>query len=452
LLCLINKQADKSENKLYKKYNGVPMKIVLLTISLFTLSINCMERQIPTLFTAIDSNNIDQVYPFIENGDVDINAKNNNNDTPLHHAIKHTISCDIIDLLLSKRALINNHTSSGELSLHLAAKTTTSAVLINLLIQAKSEINALDKDGYTPLAHALANNKYLVINALIRANGEVSPLGVAVTEKTTTETETETVTPKASQVSAHDTTRRTADRLKRFYSNSTLVATSAPAIQLQENSTHSYSSDTSSAEQPTNKKRRTNNKKELNPLHAMVLKGKVNFVKILIEENCDINTKDIDGKAPLHLAMENNNKEIIRLLINANTNVNLKDSQGFSYLHYAVSKLKDPETIDMLINAKADVNATDAGGFTALHHAVSKSYDNTIVQLLINAGADLNAQAKDSGFTALACAQEQYNRTGNVFFQEAINILKAAHHNKIVDASVPEDTDNDEMILDEEIL
>jgi ankyrin repeat protein len=422
------------------------MKITLLLLSLFTLSTNCMEKEVATLFTAIDSNNLDQVASSISQGNYTINAINDTNDTPLQYAIKNNKSCEIINLLLQKNAHINNNASVGELPLHLAAKTTTSAVLINLLIQAKSEINALDKDGYTPLAHALPNNKYLVVNALIRANAELSPLGVAIKDAQ----EVATTKAPAPKQPSNNALVSQSNNLKRSY---TTFSTTA---DLPSEKKSMLSSDSSSKEQPISKKRNIAHKDEsidaLYLLHTMILHKKTELVRDLIEANWDIN-EDKNGYTPLHLAITHKHKEIIQLLIDAHANVDSKDPNGFSSLHFAITNSKDAEIVAMLIKAKANINAIDKDTFSALHHAVLKSNNKAIVTQLINAGVKLNAQLKNlPNSTALDAAIKQYQKTGEIFFAEVRDLLQAAQNNPIVPADALEDTDSDKMIIDAEIL
>lgn len=61
-------------------------------------------------------------------------------------------------------------------------------------------------------------------------------------------------------------------------------------------------------------------------------------MKLLIDKNADVNSKDKFDSTPLHLASGYNpNEELVKFLLENNANVNAKDKDGWTPLHLASS-------------------------------------------------------------------------------------------------------------------
>ena len=101
------------------------------------------------------------------------------------------------------------------------------------------------------------------------------------------------------------------------------------------------------------------------------------------------------------ILIKNNNKYIVQLLVENEADLNDKDINGKTPLHFA-SEIYDRDIQRLLLRKGADVNACDDNGVTALHLA-SKNGNKCLVQLLIDKGADVSAQDKD-GNTPLSLA------------------------------------------------
>ncbi len=131
---------------------------------------------------------------------------------------------------------------------------------------------------------------------------------------------------------------------------------------------------------------------------------KADYIRRLIREGADVNSKDDDGMTPLMLAAsESKTPEVVSLLIEAGADVNAKDDDGMTPLTFAIWKSRTPEVVTLLIEAGADVNARDNLGMTPLMLAASVSKTPEIVTLLIEAGADVNAKG-NNGRTPLSWA------------------------------------------------
>ena len=89
--------------------------------------------------------NIEAVKKHLAAG-ADVNAKNENGETPLHLAP----TPPIVELLIAEGADVNAKSRSGLTSLHLAAIGNQKKIA-ELLIAAGADVNAKDEDGGTPL-------------------------------------------------------------------------------------------------------------------------------------------------------------------------------------------------------------------------------------------------------------------------------------------------------------
>jgi ankyrin repeat protein len=89
-------------------------------------------------------------------------------------------------------------------------------------------------------------------------------------------------------------------------------------------------------------------------MHASAL-GYIEIVKVLVENNANLNLQNIHGYTALIRACINNHPEIIIYLIEKGANINLCDKEGDNALILA-SKLGNDEIIKILINKKADIH------------------------------------------------------------------------------------------------
>ncbi|MDG2186396.1 MAG: ankyrin repeat domain-containing protein [Mariniblastus sp.] len=129
------------------------MKQVLTTIAAVLL-VGCG----PNIHEATWTGNIQLVKQHID-ADVDVNAKNQKGETPLHIA---AVFCheEMVELLIANGADVHAGDEIGWTPLHHAAYSFTTgrrpAIIAERLMAADAEVNAKSKDGSTPLD--VANN------------------------------------------------------------------------------------------------------------------------------------------------------------------------------------------------------------------------------------------------------------------------------------------------------
>jgi len=143
------------------------------------------------------------------------------------------------------------------------------------------------------------------------------------------------------------------------------------------------------------------------PLHRAVQNGHVDVAKILIEYGADIEARYAVrygvGATPLHFAIsaKSNRKEVMSLLLSAGASVNVVDNMG-SPLLYSAIHVGHSDAVELLIKHGADVNFKNKVGGTLLHSAAYLGRPK-IAELLIQYGAHVNARNK-SGRTPLGVA------------------------------------------------
>jgi len=133
---------------------------------------------------------VSMVRLLIEKG-ADINAKNNDEETPLHRAVWQS-NLDVIRLLIEKGATVNAKGNGGRIPLHEAAFKGNPEV-VRLLIEKGATVNAKDSEGKTPLywAATAINGIPDIIRLLIekgadvnaKNNNGITPLYVAKVNK-----------------------------------------------------------------------------------------------------------------------------------------------------------------------------------------------------------------------------------------------------------------------------
>ena len=127
-------------------------------------------------------------------------------------------------------------------------------------------------------------------------------------------------------------------------------------------------------------------------LHDAVNKQNEELVKCLIDNNADLNAKDIHGETPLFLAVSYEYENIVQVLLENGADPNFSNNKLKTPIFYA----KSENTIKILTDHRANIHHKDEHGVTPIIRAsvlYKTQYSSiNIIKALIKNGADINTQ------------------------------------------------------------
>ena len=144
-----------------------------------------------------------------------------------------------------------------------------------------------------------------------------------------------------------------------------------------------------------------------NLLQYAILFDKYDFIPYILKKKINVNNQDItNGLCALHQIVIKNKIEIVKMLINYGANINIQDYYGNTAIHYSISE-ENVEILHLLLQYNPNLNLIDIDGNTPLHLYLRNSYlEKEILQLLITK-SDLNIQ-NNSGLTCLKMIIDLY--------------------------------------------
>jgi len=286
----------------------------------------------------------------------DVNAKDSNGYTALHHAAKKNDK-KIIKELLDRRADINAKDLAGKTALHYAVEMNDKKIIKELLDRG-ADVNAKDSNGYTAVHTAVYYGYREIVELLLE---------------------------KGADVNVTDGFGRT-------------------PLQIAES--HGFEEIVLFFERRSQEKTAIKYNKILNDQFTeAVVKNNIDAILYLIEKGAG-NTRNSDGFTALSWTIICYHEEAAQMLLGNRVDVNNRDKFKQTALLWAV-RYGQLEMVKTLVNAGADINAADYDGRTALLEATQIGHEE-IVELLLDKGADVNA--RDSvGWTAVQLAAKKVN-------------------------------------------
>ncbi|XP_071154184.1 serine/threonine-protein phosphatase 6 regulatory ankyrin repeat subunit B-like [Mytilus edulis] len=159
------------------------------------------------------------------------------------------------------------------------------------------------------------------------------------------------------------------------------------------------------------------NKYGQTPLHVACIHRRYNIIKLLLNNNCDINAVDNNNKSALSLASEIGDEEIVLQLDNNNADVNISNCTSQSPIHIAC-EFGYTKIVKTLLRT-CSINLGDSNNCTPLY--LSSKYGRIdIVQLLISKNADINYTDNDNRTPLLVACEAAH-----------IDIIKLLIDNKV---------------------
>ena len=285
------------------------------------------------LANASMANQFDIVKYLVKNG-ADVNAVGDSNVTSLMFASQQG-NKTIAEFLIKNKANVNAKGYKGLSSLIIAASKGHSEI-VSLLLKNKADVNAKSDEGVTALIAASANGYLNIVKELmknkavvnIKTNNGDTAMQAAIRKGKTeivkllmeyeadllgdfTVLYSDIATALIKKHSDIACMILNDDRYRRMFFNSSIVPTF------------------------------TVDGVEMTLLIYASREGFVDFTRLLIENNVNINEQNSNGHTALMFAAANNNVEIVRLLLDAGADANIKDNNGLKAMHYAAGKAQE---------------------------------------------------------------------------------------------------------------
>ena len=163
------------------------------------------------------------------------------------------------------------------------------------------------------------------------------------------------------------------------------------------------------------------------PLHIACLNGFYDIAEYLLNvERANVHCQNTDGWTPLHVAAEGNRVEILRLLMENQGNIDSRAKNTDTPLHVAIDH-NNSEAADTLIGLGANVNSRGEKNFSPLHKA-AKIGNTEIIKKLIESGARIDHRAENKNaalHTAATNGQEKAVQVLCEFESSSIDIDKS---------------------------
>jgi ankyrin repeat protein len=290
--------------------------------------------------------------------------KVNVGETPLHAAGRATNSAAIARLLVDSGADVEARDNDGETPLHLALEHGNEKVA-RILLDAKADVNAETKHGWTPLTKAIHSCPNM-LRPLLDRSPTKKTINDAFGAVHVSERKDEFVTLLLDHGGVPD-----------FCSSCILGFRDRVAEFLK--------TDPSLARAP-----RGENAKRA-PLYLVAEHGHAGIVKLLVTSGAELDAPK-GADAPLHIAARNGHLNVVTVLLAVGADVNMKNYAGLTALHQA-AKGGHTDIIEFLLAHKAKLLAGDSHGASAIHKA-AESGALDAVKFLIEKGIPVDAKDK----------------------------------------------------------
>ena len=312
--------------------------------------------------------------------------------TLLMHALEDEQE-EMVLMLLEQGAVINEK-RIGSALIHLACSAGMEKVVSKILEGDEDQLNVKDRQGYTPIMHAVQGKNKSLINTLIdlgadlkaEDNSQSTVLHYVSYMKDMEDIITKIVEKDDSLLNAQTK-----------YGSTPLHVAIADKNEKIALHLIKLGADFHIA----------NQRKQL-AIHVACEYRLLEVASLMLKMDEDLlNIKDKDGNTPLMLAIGDlYSDKMAKMLIEAGADLNIKNTQGNTPLMLAITRTSANKMAELLIEAGADLNTKDMQGYNPLMLAITHSRDNDMIKMLIESGADLRA-TDDQGFTALYMALDQ---------------------------------------------
>ncbi|XP_059176234.1 serine/threonine-protein phosphatase 6 regulatory ankyrin repeat subunit B-like [Physella acuta] len=303
----------------------------------------------------------------------------------------------LIESMLQHGANVSLADVEGNTCLHEAARYCSKEIL-ELLLHYKAEVNQQNVNGETPLMIACVSGNVEAAEILLKAGANVF-----LVDKNKNTALHHCVQygidlfPLVEKLVLHSNQHN-----NEFRQENTLVSNVNRTVNAQENNLFDTLQTTETNSTSEIFVKMTNDNKE-SAIHKFCTLGRLNVVKFLISQKCNLDCTTSSGQTPLIIASKHQLLNVVKCLIENKASVNIQDNEGESALHAAV-KCGNLEIVSFLVENGANVNEPNNAGQTPLFYAGTLK----IIKYLTEKGAEINRIDK-SGETALHFKSKSYN-------------------------------------------
>ena len=385
------------------------------------------------LHIAASNGDIQTVQLLVDCG-ADVNALNEDGQTPLHTAAGRWIDCpELCSILLKHNAKIDAVDKDGNQPLHLACKRRHAAT-VNLLLSHGADVTALNKQQQRPLhlanesilnyfqvhsgdhtLHIAARNGDIqTVQLLVDCGADVNALnGDGQTPLHTAAGGWKDCPELCSILLKHNAKIDAVDK----DGNQPLHLACKLKHAATGNLLLSHGANVTALNKQQQRPLHLANESILNSfqvhsgdhaLHIAARNGNIQTVQLLVDCGADVNVLNGDGQTPLHTAAGGwkDCPELCSILLKHNAKIDAVDKDGNQPLHLACEAALT-STVQRLLDCNADVLATNNFHQTALHKAACSKRDcPEVCVMLIAKGAQVNAtDGSGDTFLHVACKE-----------------------------------------------
>ncbi|TRY67514.1 hypothetical protein TCAL_06427 [Tigriopus californicus] len=345
----------------------------------------------------------------------DINRYGDDETTPLQYAARYAKKASNQALSAFDNRKVSVISTSGSSSPLLSRdnpdgeKLNTTEQTVNLLIENGANVNAVDKYKLTALHHAAIRGNETAIQCLLEAKDiereprdiqDSTPLHLAATYNNYNVAQL--LLRKKANPRSYDKDRRTPLHeacLEGHFSIARLILNESEREFGQNYVSNIMRDKDDEGSTPLllavgsgraeivkmlmqrNDNVNTRNKMLVCPVHSAARTGDLEILKILVKNNAHLNVRNALQQTPLFLAAATNNLDVIDYLVESGASINLWDQEGVTPM--AVACIEGHlEAVKLLLNHGARLDILDKDDKSILYHAAEKNHPE-IIQLIL---------------------------------------------------------------------
>lgn len=385
-----------------------------------------------TILHKVAENDLEEVAEILIKKQVDVNAQNNNKETPLFLSILAGTS--ITSILLQNKADVNVQNKNGYSVVHLLSMTNNVG-LAQQLLENGADLNLVDNKGRSAVYLALETKNQKMFDLLSKTSGNllkqatlnsnVDLIKSLITEHNLNVDEEddhgEPPILHALNNNKPEVVKLLIEHganLKKHQSEIVQKIVSLGFMELMEffNQNLTFKDDQNRSllffavlnnkedmvkwlidnGAPTDTK---DSKFDYGLLHLSASLGHMNITKMLLN-HCDVNELNKKHESPLSLAVRFQQPEIVLLLLENNADINWTNPRDKMTLLHLCSCTGNTRILQILLENNLDVNARDVTNWTPLFYAIDYKYVEA-VQFLLENGADILVKDSRNGRNVL---------------------------------------------------